>query len=250
MVWIRSAIFNFCFFVATTVLMLAGLPTLFNGRRSVFKVARIWSWVSLWLLEKICGLKVEFRGVENIPPGAFILASKHQSALETFALFGHVKDFSFILKRELMRIPLFGWYLKYSEMIAIDRATGRAALQQAIDRSRELLAEGRSIFIFPEGTRTEPGAEPTYKIGVAQIYSATGARCVPVALNTGVFWPRRSFRKYPGRVVIEFLPVIEPGLRRGEFLKVLETRIESASNALIAAAVAADPAVSQRISWG
>jgi 1-acyl-sn-glycerol-3-phosphate acyltransferase len=246
-VWIRSAIFNFCFFTATLLLLLSGLPTLFNGRQSVFKVARIWSNVSLWLLDRICGLKVEFRGVENIPPGAFILASKHQSALETFALFGQVKDFSFILKRELMRIPLFGWYLKYSEMIAIDRATGRAALQQAIDRSKELLSEGRSIFIFPEGTRTRPGAEPTYKIGVAQIYSATGARCVPVALNTGVFWPRRSFRKYPGHVVIEFLPVIEPGLRRGEFLKVLETRIENASNALIATSVAADPTVAQRI---
>jgi 1-acyl-sn-glycerol-3-phosphate acyltransferase len=112
-VWIRSAIFNFCFFTATLLLLLSGLPTLFNGRQSVFKVARIWSKVSLWLLDRICGLKVEFRGVENIPPGAFILASKHQSALETFALFGQVKDFSFILKRELLRIPLFGWYCKH-----------------------------------------------------------------------------------------------------------------------------------------
>jgi 1-acyl-sn-glycerol-3-phosphate acyltransferase len=246
-VWIRSAIFNLCFFSLTAVLLIAGLPTLLGDRHTVFKLARLWSRSSLWLLDRICGLKVEFRGAENVPAGAFILAAKHQSMLETFALVEHVKDFSFILKRELTRIPLFGWYLKRAEMIAIDRKSGRAALEQAIERSRALLAEGRSVFIFPEGTRTKVGAEPNYKMGVAHIYASTGARCLPVALNTGVFWPRRSFRKYPGRIVIEFLPIIEPGMDRSSFLKLLQTRIETASAALTAESVAADAGAARRI---
>ncbi len=146
-----------------------------------------------------------------------------------------------------MQIPIFGWYLRRAEMIGIDRTSGRAALQQAVERSRGMLSEGRCILIFPEGTRTKPGAAPSYKVGVAHIYSATGAACLPAALNTGVFWPRRSFRKYPGRVVIEFLPLIEPGLKRPEFIKALETSIESASNKLLAEAIEADPSVQARI---
>ena len=247
MVWVRSAIFNVCFFAATAVIMIGGSPALLISRQSVFRVARVWSKTSLWLLRWICGLTVEFRGVERIPKGGFILASKHQSALETFALFLHLRDFSFILKRELLNVPLFGWYLRRAEVIAIDRASGRAALQQAVDRSRAVLSEGRCIVIFPEGTRTKPGAHPTYKVGVAYIYSATGAACLPTALNTGVFWPRRSFRKYPGHVVIEFLPAIEPGLKRPEFVRTLEASIESASNALLAESIKADPTVQARI---
>lgn len=247
MVWVRSAVFNICFFAVTAILMIAGLPTLFGDRHSVFRLARLWSRISLWLLARICGMQVEFRGVENIPSGSFILAAKHQSALETFALVEHVDDFSFILKRELTLIPLFGWYLKRAEMIAIDRASGRAALEQAIERSRALLAEGRSVFIFPEGTRTKPGADPKYKTGVTHIYAATGASCVPVALNTGLYWPRRSFRKYPGTAVIEFLPVIQPGLERPEFLQLLQSRIENASNRLIADSLATDPSASSRL---
>lgn len=247
MVWIRSAIFNLCFFTVTSAILIAGLPALLGDRHTVFKLARLWSRTSRWLLERICGLRIEFRGVENIPDGAFILAAKHQSTLETFALVERVKDFSFILKRELTLIPLFGWYLKRAEMIAIDRKSGRAALEQAIERSRALLAEGRSVFIFPEGTRTKAGAEAKYKIGVAHIYAATGARCLPAALNSGVFWPRRSFRKYPGVVVIEFLPVIEPGLNRTDFLSLLQSRIEDASNAMIVEAIEADASVAHRI---
>lgn len=247
MIWLRSTIFNFAFFTLTAVLLIGGLPILFGGRHSVFRLARLWSRMSLRLLDRICGLRVVFVGVENIPASGFILAAKHQSALETLALVQHVDDFSFILKRELTLIPLFGWYLKRAEMIAIDRASGRAALDQAITRTRAVLAEGRSVIIFPEGTRTKPGAQPKYKAGVAQLYSATGATCVPVALNTGVFWPRRSFRKYPGRVVIEFLAPIGPGLERMEFQRLLQDRIENESNALLAAAKAEDPSVAQRM---
>ncbi len=245
---VRSALFNVCFFSLTIILMIVGLPVLVGNRHAVFGLARIWSRASLWLLESICGLKVEFRGLENIPESGFILAAKHQSALETFALVLHVKDFSFILKRELTYIPLFGWYLKRAEQIAIDRKSGRAAMEQAIESSRAILSEGRSVFIFPEGTRTAVGSAPKYKMGVAHIYTATGAPCVPVALNTGVFWPRRSFRKYPGVVVIQFLPAIAPGMDKTDFLKLLQDRIETASSALVAEAIATDGSIAARVS--
>lgn len=246
MIWVRSLIFNICFFALTAVLLIGGLPVLLGDRHSVFRLARMWSRMSLWLLDRICGLHVEFRGVERIPSEACLMAAKHQSALETFALVQHVEDFSFILKRELTLIPLFGWYLKRAQMIGIDRASGRAALEQAITRTSALLAEGRSVVIFPEGTRTKPGAQPKYKAGVAQLYAATGASCIPIALNTGVFWPRRSFRKYPGHVVIEFLDPIAPGLERGGFLRILQDRIEKKSNELLADAKTADPSVTFR----
>lgn len=244
---LRSALFNMSFFTTTIVMMIAGLPTLARDRHAVFRLARLWSRTSLWLLEKICGLRMEFRGLENIPEGPFILAAKHQSALETFALVGHAKDFSFILKRELTYIPLFGWYLKRAEQIAIDRKSGRAALEQAIERSRALLDEGRAVFIFPEGTRTRVGAEPKYKMGVAHIYAANNAPCVPAALNTGVFWPRRSFRKHSGVVVIEFLAPIPPGLEKTSFLHLLQTRIEDASHKLAAEAIEANGAAADRV---
>lgn len=247
MIAVRSAIFNICFFALTALLLIAGLPTLLAGREALFRVARFWSRSSRWLLHAICGLKVEFRGMENLPKGAFILAAKHQSALETFALAECVEDFSFILKRELTYIPLFGWYLRRAEMIAINRKNGRAAVEQAIERSRALLNEGRTVVIFPEGTRTPPGGSARYKMGVAHIYAATGAACVPAALNTGMFWPRRSFMKYRGTAVIEFLPAIEPGHSPSDFLETLRTRIEDASGRLVAEAVSADASAAGRL---
>lgn len=241
MLILRSALFNAVFFTTTALFLIGGLPTLLGGRQGVFMVARAWSRTSLWLLDKICGAKVEFRGVDRIPSGPVLLAAKHQSALETFALVHHIPDFSFILKRELLRLPLFGWYIRRAEQIAIDRKSGRAALDQAVERARALFAEGRSVFIFPEGTRRPVGAPPNYKMGVAHIYGATNATCLPVALNTGVCWPRRSFLKRPGRIVIEFLDPIPPGLPRKEFIAKLQDAIETRSNEL-----AATPALGQQ----
>lgn len=232
---LRSALFNVVFFTTTAIFLIAGLPVLAGGRTGVFRLARAWSRTSLWLLEKICGAKVEFRGIERIPPGPVLLAAKHQSALETFALVHHVPDFSFILKRELLRLPLFGWYLRRAEQIAIDRTSGRAALEEVVKRAKALLAEGRSVFIFPEGTRRAVGAPPSYKMGVAHIYDATGATCLPVALNTGICWPRRSFLKRPGLVVIEYLEPIPPGLPKKIFASRLQDAIETRSNQLAAA---------------
>jgi 1-acyl-sn-glycerol-3-phosphate acyltransferase len=233
MIALRSLVFNIAFYVNLIVLMILGLPAMFFGRHGVFFMARTWAVSSLWLLEKICGLRVEFRGVERLPEGGYILAAKHQSFLETFALVTKTPDFAIILKRQLMFIPVFGLYLSVGGQIGIDRAKGRSALSQINEQAGAVLRAGRQVYIYPEGTRRAPGDPPMYKHGVAFLYEATGAPCVPVALNTGLFWGRRGFLRKPGTAVIEFLPVIPGGLRRDEFFEAMRDAIEKGSRRLI-----------------
>ena len=241
MLFLRSLVFNLGFYLGTVALAIFGAPTLARDRHAVLGLARAWGAYVEWLSRTVCGLRVEFRGVENIPTGGYIIAPKHQSAWETLALLRFTPDFSYVLKRELMRIPLLGWYLARAEQIAIDRTRGASALNQVVVKARKLLGEGRQLFIFPEGTRRPPGAEPHYKYGVAHLYAATNAPCLPVALNSGLFWPRRSFLRRPGVILVEFLKPIEPGLERTAFFKELQDRIEEATNRLIAESLSVDP---------
>lgn len=241
MIAIRSFAFNALFYVNTTILAILGLPTLLMKRGAVLELSRVWARSSLWLLDKVCGTRVEFRGVENLPKGACVIAAKHQSALETFALTTQMNDFTFVLKRELLAIPMFGWYLKGAEQIAIDRARRGQALADLTRQVTQAIAEERQVFIFPEGTRTAAGAPPSYKSGVAHLCAATGAICVPVALNSGLFWPRRGMLRRPGRVIIEFLPPIPADPDKQRFMRLLESRIETATARLISAALTADP---------
>jgi 1-acyl-sn-glycerol-3-phosphate acyltransferase len=243
MLKMRSLLFNILFYANLIILMILGLPTLLVGRRGVFALARVWGRSSLWLLDKICGLRVEFRGLENIPQGGYIIAAKHQSILETFALLLHAPDFAYVLKRELTYIPIFGWYLSGAEQIAIDRSAGRSAVSIVSERAGEVLRAGRQIFIFPEGTRRPPGAPPQYKFGVAKLYEDTGAPCLPVALNTGLFWGRRGFSRRPGVAIIEYLPAIAPGLARDAFIEKLQSAIEAGCERLNADALAGNPAL-------
>jgi 1-acyl-sn-glycerol-3-phosphate acyltransferase len=236
---LRSLCFNVLYFVNLTVLMILGLPSTLMGRHAVFFMARTWAASSVWLLDKVCGLKVEFRGVENIPQGGYIVAAKHQSSLETFALVLKTPDFAIILKKQLLFLPIFGLYLAASGQIAIDRSRGRNAIAQIIDKAGAVLRSGRQVYIYPEGTRRPPGAEPAYKPGVAFLYAAADSPCLPVAVNTGLFWGRNGFLRRPGTAVIEFLPIIPPGLPRDEFFERLKSEIETASNRLIEEARAA-----------
>jgi 1-acyl-sn-glycerol-3-phosphate acyltransferase len=238
MIALRSLVFNLAFYLNLIVLMILGLPAMLFGRKGVFFMARTWAVSSIWLLEKICNLKLEFRGEENIPVGGYILAAKHQSFLETFSLVTRTPDFAIILKKSLTYIPAFGLYLTVGGQIGIDRAQGRSALTQIIEQAGAVLRAGRQVYIYPEGTRRAPGAEPQYKMGVAHLYAATGAPCLPVALNTGMYWGRRGFRRKPGVAVIEFLPVIPPGLDRDVFFARLQNDIESASRRLMEEAAA------------
>jgi 1-acyl-sn-glycerol-3-phosphate acyltransferase len=247
MLLLRSLLFNVAFYVNLTIIMIFGLPTMLYGRAAILDLARVWARSSLWLLDKICGVKVEFRGLEHLSQNGCVIAIKHQSAWETFALTTQVRDFTFILKRELTRIPLFGQYLVRSNQIAINRASRGAAMRDLLQQAGAAIAEGRAIFIFPEGTRRPAGAPPAYKSGVTHLYAAAKAPCVPVALNSGLFWPRRTFVRRPGTVVVEFLPVIPAGLPNAEFARILRERIEAASDRLIAEALAKDPSLAANL---
>ena len=240
----RSTIFNAVFYVNLILLMVFGLPSVLMGRGPATFMARAWARTSLWWLKLICGTKVEFRGLERIPPGGLVVAPKHQSILETFALVLAVDNFSYVHKRELTWIPLFGWYLGAVEQISINRSSGSTALSQVTNGVAEFLNLGRRILIFPEGTRRPVGAPPAYKYGVTHLYTTLTTRVVPVALNTGLFWPRRSFLRYPGVAIIEFLPVIEPGLSREEFSQRLEDAVEDGVRALVDEALRIDPTLS------
>jgi 1-acyl-sn-glycerol-3-phosphate acyltransferase len=213
--------------------LLVALPSLLMRRQAVVAVAKSWGRTNLWLLRVVAGIKVDIRGVEKIPSGALIVASKHQSFWETFALLPLFEDPTFILKRELMWIPFFGWYLKKCNMIGIDRAAGGRALLAMTRRAGEAVRRGRQLIIFPEGTRRPVDAPPDYKTGIAQIYVDCGVTCIPVALNSGLFWPRRTFMRYPGTLVVEFLDPLPPGLPRREFIARVSTVIEDATNRLV-----------------
>jgi 1-acyl-sn-glycerol-3-phosphate acyltransferase len=230
---VRSVIFNVLFYLTLVIYLAAALPTVLLPRRYLFAVARAWARTNLWLLRVVCGIKAEFRGLERIPRGGAIIASKHQSVWETFALVPYVDDFTFILKRELMWIPLFGWYLRKAQMIPVNRGARGPALAAMTERAKAEVQRGRQIIIFPEGTRRPPGAEPQYKFGVAHLYAETGAPCVPVALNSGLFWPRRSLRRFPGTVVVQICDPIAPGLDKPVFIAQLQEAIETASAKLL-----------------
>ncbi len=230
----RSVVFNVAFYLVLFVYLIAAVPALALPRGVMVFMVRSWSSVSLAMLRIICGLHCEFRGLSNVPNGGALIASKHQSLWETFALITVLKDPAYILKRELMWIPFFGWCAWKTDMIPVDRGARSAALGAMTARAKEETARGRDIIIFPEGTRRAPGAEPRYKFGVAFLYEQLGIPCVPVALNSGLFWPRRSFMRYPGVVRVEFLEPIEPGLDRQQFFDRLQSEMESATARLIA----------------
>ena len=238
MVIVRSIVFNVLFYLNLGVLLLGALITLVLPRRAVLKMAELWGRISVWLLRVVCGTKLELRGLERLPDGMFkgplIIAAKHQSTFETFALLKLFDDFTFIVKRELMWIPIFGWCMAKGRMIPVDRGAGSQALMDMTDRAREEIRGGRQLIIFPEGTRRAAFAEPRYKFGVAHLYAEIGVPCIPVALNSGLFWPRRKFLRLPGTIVVEFLPPIPPGLDKNEFFQRLQNDIETATARLLA----------------
>ena len=233
MLVVRSLAFNALFYVVTAILAILGLPVLVS-QKATMRYAQNWGRVSLWLLRVVAGTRVEFRGLENIPPGPVVIAAKHQSTLETVALTVAFDRFTYVLKRELMWIPLFGWYLGRAGMVPIDRSKGSKTMAALNAAAAEAIREGRQLIIFPEGTRRPAGAPPVYKQGLSHLYVVLGVPCLPVALNTGLFWRRHGFRRMPGTAVIEMLPAIPPGLPRLGFLAEVQNRIEVASNALLA----------------
>lgn len=249
MIALRSILFNLFFFTWSIALLTLALPLLLFPMGTIYAMGLFWVRGNVLLLRLIVGLTHEFRGRPPAPGEPVVLAVKHQSAFDTMAFNLVVARPVFVLKRELFLVPLFGWYLWRVGMIAIDRKSGSRAIKSMLRQSRAAIERGQTLLIFPEGTRTMPGAEPHYQPGVAALYSQLGLPVIPVALNTGVYWGRRSFLKRPGRMVIEFLEPIPPGLARGEFMTTLQQRIEGATDRLIREAEQSvgDPAVDKSV---
>jgi 1-acyl-sn-glycerol-3-phosphate acyltransferase len=233
MLALRSVAYNVLFYLNLVLHIVAALPTFVLPRRAFMTVAKSWGRTSNTLLA-VAGIRVEMRGLEKIPQGALLVASKHQSFWEAFTLLTLFDDPAFIVKRELMWIPFFGWCLWKAKQVPVDRKAKGGAMAGMIESARAALAEGRQIIIFPEGTRTAPGAEPAYKSGITSLYGATGVSCLPVALNSGVFWPRRKFLRYRGTIVLEVLDPIPPGLDRQAFAARVQADIEAATARLVA----------------
>jgi len=231
---VRSLVFNALFYVNTALWLIAALPTFFMPYRAIIEVAKAWGRFNRALTRMVAGIDYEIRGAEKIPRGPVIVAAKHQSAWETFALLSLFDNPTFIIKRELQWIPIFGWFTIKGRMVPVQRGAGSQTLTNMIERARIELSRGRQLVIFPEGTRRAPGAEPRYKYGVAQLYAAEGVPCIPIALNSGLFWPRRSLRRNPGTILVEVLDPILPGLDKDVFLERLKNEIETATARLIA----------------
>jgi 1-acyl-sn-glycerol-3-phosphate acyltransferase len=233
-IFIRSVLFNVAFYFVLVLYLLVALGAFLLPRRAMIAVAKHWAGTSLVLLRVICDIKVDFSGLEKIPSGPLICASKHQSLWETFALLTLFDDPAYIMKRELMWIPFFGWSTWKAGMIAVDRGARSVALAAMNERAKTEIRKGRQLIIFPEGTRRPAGAEPKYKFGVTHLYTEIGVPCLPVALNSGLFWPRRSFLRYPGTVRVRVLDPIPPGLDKQTFFERLQREIETATAELIA----------------
>jgi 1-acyl-sn-glycerol-3-phosphate acyltransferase len=233
MIVLRSIIFNIIFYLNLALFLILGSWLFVCPRIWAIRALQAWARSSLWWLKIICNIKIEVRGQENILAGPCLVAGKHQSAWETFAVLPLFDDPCMVLKRELTFIPLFGWFALKFKMIAVERSAGSAALRKLVARGKEEIARGRVIIIMPEGTRRGVDDPPDYKPGAAALYNALGVPCVPFGLNSGLFWPRRKFLRNPGTIVIEFLPAIPVGLLRKEFQQRLETAIENCSTRLI-----------------
>lgn len=235
----RSVVFNILFVLSTILQLIFWTPVyFFIPREDGWKVVKLWAWISLWMQHIFIGTRYEFRGVENVPKsGGFILASKHQSSWETYTVVPFLSDPSYILKRELVLLPFFGWFALKMKVISVNRGKKSEALKAMAKTAKEQYEDGRQIVIYPEGTRKNAFEDPAYKFGITHMYTSIDARVLPAALNSGLFWPRRGWRLYKGTCILEFLPVIEPGLAASEFSEKLETVIEDKTNALLHEAV-------------
>ena len=234
MLALRSLVFALVFYTWFAVsAVIATLVSIVLPRR-LPDFARFWARTWLALYRLICGVGYEVRGREHLPPGGCVIAMKHQSVWDTCAMFAIFERPVYVLKSELMFIPFFGWALARLGCIPVKRGTGKGALDTMVEGTRAALAQGRQVVIFPEGTRTRVGQAPNYKTGISHLYTALQTACVPAALNSGLVWPRRSFSRPAGLVVVELLPPIEPGLDRKAMFERLVDETEEASNRLCA----------------
>lgn len=239
MLVLRSLAFNLFFYLWTIAVILVLVPALLlPGDRVILAGGLLWGRGNLLALRLICGMKVEWRGFEKMPEGAILVAAKHQSAWETFAFFVPFRRPAYVYKRQLAYVPLFGWLIWKARQIPVDRGKKGVALASIAEGAEKAVANGRQVMIFPEGTRRAVAAPPDYKFGVTHLYERLGVPCQPVALNSGMFWSRKSFIRRPGTVLVELLDPIPPGLPADVFAERLKSEVEAATNRLIAESLA------------
>ena len=229
---IRSALFGFYFLVGSTLLAVIWMPTLILPRGAIRVCIRFWGRYVEFGLRWICGIRVEIRGRQYLPQGAALVAAKHQSMLDVTGSFAVLPDSCFIMKNELLKIPLFGWYCLKVGMVPLDRSGRMAALKKMVADVRDRFRHERQVVIFPEGTRIKPGQPSHYHSGVAALYRELDMPCHLVATNSGVHWAG-GFWRPPGVVVFEFLEPIPAGLKAKVFMLELQARIDAASTKLL-----------------
>ena len=244
MLFFRSLMFNIVGYgTLATGCVITSIVGIFSRKATV----KMWSCCLLpffiMALKYLAGIKIEVRGKEYIQSGAALYASKHESALETYILPTIVKGTAFVLKKELTYIPVFGWAQSFYGMIAVDRSAGGAAMKGMLKSAKKRIDEKRSVSIFPEGTRMRPGTKAPYKSGLLFLAQNLKAPVVPVALNTGLFWGKNTFLRYPGKVIIEFLEPMPDNLDKKDFMSLLEQRIETKCQELNAEAIKEFPEV-------
>ncbi len=227
---LRSIIFYIFLSVWTIFMGIICLPFLFISMVHIRKPINLWILGIFKLLETTCNITHEVKGMENVPEYSILVASKHQSAFETFALFFYINKSIFIHKKQLFFIPIFGQYLKKTNMISINRSEGAASMRKMIKKAKSKMSAGYSIIIFPEGTRKIPGDKPDYKTGFIGIYNETESEILPVAVNSGYCWPKHTFVKTPGKIIIKILNPIPANLKKDEVLKKVESVIEEETN--------------------
>lgn len=237
---LRAIAANFVLYLNTLLWGLVCIPALIGPQHWITKAVRGWAMSSMVLIRLTAGIRWEIRGLENLPTtdgkmSGCLIAAKHQSAWETFGLLPYLDDPAYILKEELMRIPIYGWYARRAKMIPIKRVGRAKALRSMGQAAKQAVDENRQIIIFPEGTRRAVGAEPDYKVGVFHLYKTLDVPLIPVALNSGLFWPRRQFQRHPGTLVVSILPPVEPGLSTQEAREKLQSLIETETDRLVAA---------------
>lgn len=233
MLWVRSVLFLILFYASTLVLFVVFMPTLLFTRKASGCFPRFWAKYTPWLLRLTCNIKLRIEGLENLPEeNGYIIASKHQSAMETTIFHAIVPNVFYVLKKELLYIPIAGIYFLKTGCIPIDRNGGAKTMRKMLAGVKERLKEGMNLIIFPEGTRTQPGMKKPYTPGVAFLYEQCAVPVVPVALNTGYCWPKNKMKKMPGTVTIRFLEPIQPGHDKRTFLNELYEKIESEQDVL------------------
>lgn len=229
MIWLRSLLFLAAFFGWSTLVALYSLiPLALNRPQHIVGIGRMWSNSINAMLRHIAGIEVCIEGLEHVPQGAAMIAAKHQSLWDTAVVLGLFRWPAVVMKKELLSVPIYGALCRAQQMVVVDREGGAKALKAMLRDARTAAQAGRKLVIFPQGTRTPPGAAAPYQPGVAALYRELKLPVVPAAVNSGFFWPKKGLKKPPGTIVLRFLPAIPPGLGRDDFMRELESRIEAA----------------------